>query len=407
MSAPLDTLLRPLMRLWLAGAQSALSSVPRPNDAPYRHARGADVCRILVMGSGPAAGWGVRSHDLALPGHLARAITGLTGRGTDVRVLADTVATPETVRRAAHRRNLLDYDGLVLTTGPEAAIDLTTPERWRGLVSQVIRDLEAATSPTAACLLTGITSVRAIPLYDSLAGALAQRRALILIRITAEVCAQSARTSYLELPTPGENGLGRLSAAIYRTWAEAIAIPLAARLTNEDGRAPVRSRPISGPQEESARLAALTRLGDVATDPAVGFDRIVRFASEAFGTASAAFTLVGDERQWHKAQVGAAPGELPRSGTLFDRTIQSEGALVVGDASGDARLSGDLPSAGTEGVRFYAGFPVRSPDGYRVGVLSVFDPAPRSEADVDVSLLRDLARLAERELWDDLHGIGA
>jgi GAF domain-containing protein len=49
-------------------------------------------------------------------------------------------------------------------------------------------------------------------------------------------------------------------------------------------------------------------------------------------------------------------------------------------------------------IRFYAGFPIESPSGERIGSLCVFDPKPRSLAEVDQVLLRELALLVQREL---------
>ena len=75
--------LRPLMRSWVRQVFRNLADVPRPLDDPRAHASGVDSDRILLFGGGAAVGWGVLSHNLALPGSLARALSDLTGRGAD------------------------------------------------------------------------------------------------------------------------------------------------------------------------------------------------------------------------------------------------------------------------------------------------------------------------------------
>lgn len=80
-------LLRPVMRVWAASLERDFQGAPRPHDIPQAHSAGIDSDRILLVGCGPAVGWGVVSHDLALPGSLARELSGLTGRGVDVDVI--------------------------------------------------------------------------------------------------------------------------------------------------------------------------------------------------------------------------------------------------------------------------------------------------------------------------------
>jgi GAF domain-containing protein len=46
-------------------------------------------------------------------------------------------------------------------------------------------------------------------------------------------------------------------------------------------------------------------------------------------------------------------------------------------------------------VRFYAGHPIQSIGGHRIGVLCVYDTRPHRLLDDDVDALRDLALLTE------------
>ena len=71
----------------LLRAGVSVEPLPRPTDATIAHASGNNPDRMLLLGSGPAMGYGVLSHDLALPGQLARQISAASGRGVTVDVV--------------------------------------------------------------------------------------------------------------------------------------------------------------------------------------------------------------------------------------------------------------------------------------------------------------------------------
>jgi GAF domain-containing protein len=78
--------------------------------------------------------------------------------------------------------------------------------------------------------------------------------------------------------------------------------------------------------------------------------------------------------------------------------IQGQGPLVVPDALADERFRNNPYVLGEPHIRFYAGFPIESADGERIGALCVFDPEPRAAGDVDLVLLRELALMLQAEL---------
>lgn len=85
-----QAVLVPVMRLWRSIGRSAHTFGPMPREILSVHTRGADSDRVLLVGSGVAAGWGVLGHDIALAGNLARSLSARTGRGTDVDIVADS-----------------------------------------------------------------------------------------------------------------------------------------------------------------------------------------------------------------------------------------------------------------------------------------------------------------------------
>ncbi len=152
------------------------------------------------------------------------------------------------------------------------------------------------------------------------------------------------------------------------------------------------------PPGEAQRLAALHQLGILDTPPDERFDRIVRLACRLFGVPAAFVSFIDGERQWFKACYGFHECETPRDLSFCTHTIRGEDEMVVPDARCDPRFSRNPLVMCAPFVRFYAGHPLRSPDGHRVGTLCVLDPQPRDLEDEDREMFRHLAAWVELEL---------
>jgi hypothetical protein len=221
------TLLSPVMRAWYLSGLSANDFVPRPRGRTA-HACGPRPARILILGGGGAAiGWGVCSQDLALPGHLARALASATGRGIDVSV----VAHPElalTDAPAALTGQDLAIDAAVVVTGVREAVTLRSPGAWRRDVTALIRRLQDDCLPSTAVLIAGIQPIRCIPVFRTpVLADLAARHADRLNALTREVCEGKSGVTFTALPAPTDPCEGRYrSPANYRQWAATIALGL-------------------------------------------------------------------------------------------------------------------------------------------------------------------------------------
>ncbi|MFP2911847.1 GAF domain-containing protein, partial [Pyxidicoccus sp. 3LFB2] len=156
--------------------------------------------------------------------------------------------------------------------------------------------------------------------------------------------------------------------------------------------------PPSLPPDESRRLQALRNLCVLDTPAEERFDRIVRTAARLFGVPIALVSLLDEGRQWFKARVGLGATETPRDVSFCGHAILSSGTFVVPDAFLDARFHDNPLVVGAPFVRFYAGHPVRAPDGSRVGTLCLIDSTARDFSDVDRAALADLATWVELEL---------
>jgi signal transduction histidine kinase len=159
-----------------------------------------------------------------------------------------------------------------------------------------------------------------------------------------------------------------------------------------------RSRGAPLRPDEDVRLAALRRLDILDTPPEERFDRVTRLARQMFDVPIVLVSLVDAERQWFKSCIGLPVSETPRGLSFCAYAIHEPGPLVVEDARRDPRFADNALVTGEPYIRFYAGHPLFSPDGFPLGTLCVIDRRPRTLGEADLAALGDLARLVEDEL---------
>lgn len=385
-------LLRPAMRLLRLRVEQRLRQLPRPIDAPHVHAQGSDPDRVLIFGSGPAVGFGVLSYDLALPGQLARQLSALTGRGVDVDVVSDPDITAQSSLAAISPLNLWRYDAIVLTVGVNNAIVLTGVKAWRTAVRALLQHIAEHAPRHTRVLVVAIPPLRAIDTFMRFASRLADDHGRLLNDELRKIVATVPQATFVPFaPLAAADELRYRSAGTYQRWAAYLAQPLSDELAREPRGGSQESSP-----DEAARQAALDRLGILNTAPEPRFDRITQLASQLFGTMSA-LTFIDHDRHWVKSGVGFDRTESPRRGSYGDIAIHSPGVFVIEDAAQHAGESGET----YYGLRFFAGYPIESAFGERVGVLSVFSRDPRTWSQAESELLRDLALQVQQELSEN------
>lgn len=149
---------------------------------------------------------------------------------------------------------------------------------------------------------------------------------------------------------------------------------------------------------EQERLEALHRMDLLDTPPEQAFDRITRLAKSVLGTPIVLVSLVDADRQWFKSNQGLDATETPRDVAFCDHTIRRSEPMVVEDARLDERFANNPLVVGKPGIRFYAGAPLRTKDGYNVGTLCAIDIVPRTISSKHLAVLEDLARLVVDEM---------
>jgi anti-sigma regulatory factor (Ser/Thr protein kinase) len=149
---------------------------------------------------------------------------------------------------------------------------------------------------------------------------------------------------------------------------------------------------------ESERLVALRRYRILDTDPEQAFDDLALLASHICGTPIALISLIDADRQWFKSRVGLSIAETSRSVSFCTHAIQQRDLFVVPDARDHATFRDNPFVAAENGIRFYAGAPLVTPEGYALGTLCVLDKVPRTLTPDQVEALEALRRQAEAQL---------
>lgn len=152
------------------------------------------------------------------------------------------------------------------------------------------------------------------------------------------------------------------------------------------------------PPDEATRVAALRSLNILDTSAEERFDRLTRLAKRLFGVPIALVSLIDADRQWFKSCFGLNMPETSRDISFCGHAILDDDILMIPDALLDERFFDNPLVTGDPCIRFYAGHPLRVPNGSKLGTLCLIDVKARELDDEERELLRDLARMAEQEL---------
>ena len=127
--------------------------------------------------------------------------------------------------------------------------------------------------------------------------------------------------------------------------------------------------------DEARRLESLRSYRILDTPPEPNFDRITALAATIFELPICTLALADRDRHWFKSKHGVDATEMPRRLSFCDETLRGDGMFVVEDAFQDARFNQGPIVAGPPHLRFYAGAPLVTPSGARIGSLCVLDTA--------------------------------
>jgi two-component sensor histidine kinase len=152
------------------------------------------------------------------------------------------------------------------------------------------------------------------------------------------------------------------------------------------------------PPNESERMATVKRYDVLDTPPDGAFDRITALAARRFGVPFSIISIVDEDRIWFKSRHGVPVEQIGRDPGLCASAILSNEAYILTDASIDPRSLANPLVAGEFGLRFYAGVPLTTSDGHKIGTLCIIDKEPRPIDEDQIADLKDLASVVMDQL---------
>ena len=132
--------------------------------------------------------------------------------------------------------------------------------------------------------------------------------------------------------------------------------------------------------------------------PEERFDFLTRIATKIFDAPISTLTLVDANREWFKSCQGLLSRDGDRAISFCGHALVENDILVIEDTKKDKRFSDNPMVIGKPYLRFYAGVPLMSVDGQRVGVLCIKDTKPRTFSKEDREALKQLGAFAEHEI---------
>ncbi|MEL7472910.1 MAG: GAF domain-containing protein, partial [Planctomycetota bacterium] len=152
------------------------------------------------------------------------------------------------------------------------------------------------------------------------------------------------------------------------------------------------------PENEERRQSALRALPSLDGQHQSWADDFAAAASALCGCPIGVVSIVDEDRQWFKGQVGLDVCETPRDQAFCAYTVLGDEPLVVEDATADPRFADNPLVTGEPGIRFYLGIPLLDDDGLALGSLCVIDTRPRRLTSEQIDAMRGLARLVSDRL---------
>lgn len=160
------------------------------------------------------------------------------------------------------------------------------------------------------------------------------------------------------------------------------------------------------PPDELDRRRALYQFNIWNTGPDINFERIEHLTKLVFSTKTVIISLIDGNEQWMKSASGWMYSTFPRTGSICAHAILQCGdePMVIPDTHADWRFAKNPLVTGPPHVRFYAGAPLRTQEGFNIGTLAIMDDTPRVEfSPRQRHTLKEFAAIAmrEMELWRD------
>lgn len=149
---------------------------------------------------------------------------------------------------------------------------------------------------------------------------------------------------------------------------------------------------------EASRIDVLRQYEILDTPPDFGLDGMTRLAAHVFGVPISLVTFVDSERIWFKSHFGLEEQEVPLEPGFCASAILTDDLYLVEDASVDVKSKDNSLVTGKEGIRFYAGMPLKTKEGFNLGTFCIMDRKPRVFSEAEKEILVNISELVLNHL---------
>jgi len=387
-------MLRAALRAWYALRLMELRKHRRAQDSPVTRTGDPRADRVLLLGNGFTAGWGVDSHRAGLTGRLAEAIGDRTGRGCDLDVIGAESMNMRSALAWVGDRDVDAVDAFVVSLGLNDALRRTPLDDWERGLRDLLSAVVARLRPDVPSLVVGIPPVGALPAFDGLASRVAHTHRDRLNAATRRIVAEYG-VDYLDVPEFAPDRRGRLTPpAVYAQLGATIATQLAPRLIATRPQAEVRA-PQADPIWHWSGAEEVVALAAKGGSPVLR--RLAETAQKVFKVELAVVSLVNGDRLYYGNNTDVMPESVPLDLSFCQYTVADGAPVVIPDVRADARFT-DNPLTELSYINFYAGYPLHASDGTVIGSFCLQGSRSRPGEAVSIEALRGMALQAEAEL---------
>ena len=153
------------------------------------------------------------------------------------------------------------------------------------------------------------------------------------------------------------------------------------------------------PENDQLRIEALKRYKILDTPPENAFDNVARLATQIFNVPISLISLVDEEQVYFKANIGMGRAKSTSRGvSLCSLAVLQTEVTVFENAPDEPCLLTNPNVAGAFGLKFYAGAPLITHDGFMIGTLCIIDQTPRVFSTADREIMQSLAKIVMDEI---------